>query len=122
MAQDEEKYQAKMQFFMNASHELKTPLTLILLAAERLSGKDSPAKECKTILTNTKKMLALITELVDIRKADLGIGSLNLKRLNMSQMVARLSTKSARGRKTNGLPPVTPPKLKTSCWMPTKTK
>lgn len=90
MAQDEEKYQAKMQFFMNASHELKTPLTLILLAAERLSGKDSPAKECKTILTNTKKMLALITELVDIRKADLGIGSLNLKRLNMSQMVARL--------------------------------
>jgi len=36
------------------------------------------------------EMLALITELVDIRKADLGIGSLNLKRLNMSQMVARL--------------------------------
>lgn len=90
IAQDEEKYQAKMQFFMNASHELKTPLTLILLAAEKLLNDSKPAKECKTILTNTKKMLALITELVDIRKVDLGIGNLNLKRLNMSQMICQL--------------------------------
>ena len=87
MVQDEEKYQAKMQFFMNASHELKTPLTLILLAAEKLFNDNKPVKECKTILTNAKKMLALITELVDIRKADLGIGTLNIEHLNMSQLV-----------------------------------
>lgn len=90
MAQDEEKYQAKMQFFMNASHELKTPLTLILLAAEKLFNDNKPVKECKTILTNAKKMLALITELVDIRKADLGIGTLNIEHLNMSQLVRRI--------------------------------
>lgn len=72
IAQDEEKYQSKMQFFMNASHELKTPLTLILLAAEKMrehSGAEN--KEQHSILHNARKMLKLITELVDIRKQDL---------------------------------------------------
>lgn len=90
IAQDEEKYQAKMQFFMNASHELKTPLTLILLAAEKLIDESKPGKECKSILYNVKRMLALISELVDIRKQDLGIASLNLSYLNMSEMLHQL--------------------------------
>lgn len=87
IAQDEEKYQTKMQFFMNASHELKTPLTLILLAAEKLIAESKLDKECKTILHNVKRMLALISELVDIRKQDLGIATLNLSWTNMSRMV-----------------------------------
>lgn len=90
IAQDEEKYQAKMQFFMNASHELKTPLTLILLAAEKLINESKPSKECKTILYNVKRMLALISELVDIRKQDLGLSTLNLSWTNMSQMIRQL--------------------------------
>ena len=55
MAKDEEKYQAKMQFFMNASHELKTPLTLILLSAEQLLNQSLFAKECKSIFSNAKR-------------------------------------------------------------------
>ncbi len=90
IAQDEEKYQSKMQFFMNASHELKTPLTLILLAAEKLINESKPGKECRVILYNVKRMLALISELVDIRKQDLGIATLNLGYLNMSQIVRQL--------------------------------
>ena len=90
IAQDEEKYQAKMQFFMNASHELKTPLTLILLAAEKLMGKSQPGKEHHTILHNARNMLALITELVDIRKQDLGIASLNLSHINLTQITRQL--------------------------------
>lgn len=90
IAQDEEKYQAKMRFFMNASHELKTPLTLVLLATEKLIGKNQPNKEFNTILYNIKRMLALIAELVDIRKQDLGISSLNLERVNMSRLIERM--------------------------------
>ena len=90
IAQDEEKYQSKMQFFMNVSHELKTPLTLILLAAEKLMNETNPGKEGKTILYNVKRMLALISELVDIRKQDLGISTLNLGWVNMSQMLRQL--------------------------------
>lgn len=90
IAKDEEKYQAKMQFFMNASHELKTPLTLILLAAEKLMVKQQPDKDHHTILNNARKMLALITELVDIRKQDLGIATLKLEPLNLSQITRQL--------------------------------
>lgn len=91
MRQDEERYQQKMQFFMNASHELKTPLTLILLAAEKLD-KDTPAEKenCNTILSNTKKMLALISELVDIRKTDLGIGKLEQVHFDLSRLTRQL--------------------------------
>lgn len=90
IAQDEEKYQAKMQFFMNASHELKTPLTLILLATEKLVGNRQPDKGHHTILYNAKKMLTLITELVDIRKQDLGIASLTMEHLNISEITRQL--------------------------------
>lgn len=90
IAQDEKKYQSKMQFFMNASHELKTPLTLILLAAEKLIDANQPGKECRTILYNVKRMLALISELVDIRKQDLGLSTLHLGWINMSQMIHQL--------------------------------
>lgn len=86
---DEEKYQSKMRFFMNVSHELKTPLTLIMLAAERMAELNL-SKECMAILSNSRKMLLLITELVDIRKADLGINQLELSYQNMSELVAQL--------------------------------
>ncbi len=90
MAKDEEKYQAKMQFFMNASHELKTPLTLILLSAEQLLNQSLFAKECKSIFSNAKKMMSLITELVDIRKVDLGINTLGLGDVNISRLTQQL--------------------------------
>lgn len=88
---DEEKHQSKMRFFMNISHELKTPLTLIMLAAERMA-QFNLSKECIPILSNAKKMLSLITELVDIRKADLGLDQLALSHQSMSELVRQLYT------------------------------
>ena len=57
---------------MNVSHELKTPLTLIMLSAEKLM-ETGISQSVSAIWNNSKKMLALIAELIDIRKADLGI-------------------------------------------------
>lgn len=90
LEQDEEKYQAKIQFFMNASHELKTPLTLIQLAAEKLVMENRLSRECNVILHQTRRMFALISELVDFRKTDLGISALTLERVNLSQMVRKI--------------------------------
>lgn len=86
---EEEKHQSKMRFFMNISHELKTPLTLITLAAERMAELNL-SKECMTILSNSQRMLSLITELVDIRKTDLGINHLDLSFQNISELVEQL--------------------------------
>lgn len=90
LEQDEEKYQAKMRFFMNASHELKTPLTLVMLAGEKLEAEGKGGEACSSILRNTRKMLGMISELVDIRKTDLGIVHLELSRVNLSEMLYQL--------------------------------
>lgn len=86
ITQEKEKYQEKMQLFTNTSHELKTPLTLISLATEKLNDIIQ-ADECKTILSNTKHMQALITELIDIKKQDMGMSSIKLSYLNVSEML-----------------------------------
>lgn len=86
---DEERYQSKLHFFMNVSHELKTPLTLISLAVERILDSRF-SKECSSIRTNSQKILSLIAEMVDIRKTDLGINQLSLSSLNMNEFVRLL--------------------------------
>lgn len=86
---DEERYQSKMIFFMNISHELKTPLALIMLAVERLGG-EKQCKETYLILSNAKKMLKLITEMVDIRRTDLGINELKISEIDMQDITAQI--------------------------------
>lgn len=86
---DEERYQSKMRFFMNVSHELKTPLTLIMLSAEKLM-EAGISQSVSAIWNNSKKMLALIAELIDIRKADLGINKLLLTHQNIATLVGQL--------------------------------
>lgn len=72
----EELYQAKQQFFINVSHEFKTPLTLISLAAEQISI-NNPSKECDSIKKNTTHLSSLISEMMELRKGELGINSYN---------------------------------------------
>ncbi len=75
-------HQLKLQFFMNISHEFKTPLTLILSAIERLNINNHYSLEhnsmYESISRNANKLLALITELMDFRKTDIGKDVLHL--------------------------------------------
>lgn len=87
---DEERYQSKIRFFMNASHELKTPLTLILLSIERITKADEFKKEFNIISSQAKRMMSLISELVDFRKADLGINSLECSQTNISNILRNI--------------------------------
>ena len=85
---DEENHQLKLQFFMNISHEFKTPLTLILSSVERMEDEFSrtvgqvPQKiqeSFNSVSRNANRLLTMITELVDFRKSDLNIADLNLQ-------------------------------------------
>lgn len=86
---EQEMFQSKLNFFMSVSHELKTPLTLITLAAEKIAEKHFTL-EHKSILSNAKRMLSLITELVDIRKADLGIKQMNFVYEDIDLLIRQL--------------------------------
>lgn len=92
---DEENHQLKLQFFMNISHEFKTPLTIILSSIEKMERDIQNAQMPKvvsdslnSISRNANRLLSLITELVDFRKSDLNISSLNLKKDNIDKCVS----------------------------------
>ncbi len=65
----------KSQFFTNISHELRTPLTLIIGQIENLLEDIKNAKsrkQIKSIDSNTKRLLELINQMLDISKLEAG--------------------------------------------------
>jgi ligand-binding sensor domain-containing protein/signal transduction histidine kinase/AraC-like DNA-binding protein len=75
-AHQKEFYRLKMEFFTNISHELRTPLTLILGPVENLKDKlqNDPFldRQVSQIKKNADRLLRLIGELMDFRKAETG--------------------------------------------------
>ncbi|RZJ81309.1 MAG: hybrid sensor histidine kinase/response regulator, partial [Flavobacterium sp.] len=71
----DELYKMKLNFFTNISHEIRTPLTLILGPLERLiDGTDhtNTSKTLGLIKNNADRLMKLVTELLDFRKAEEG--------------------------------------------------
>ena len=67
--------EAKLQFFMNISHEIRTPMSLIIGPLYKLIGSDQDSDRQRTydiIRRNAERILALINQLMDIRKIDKG--------------------------------------------------
>jgi ligand-binding sensor domain-containing protein/signal transduction histidine kinase/DNA-binding response OmpR family regulator len=66
----------KLQFFTNISHEIRTPLTLIISPLEKLIDKtqNEPElnRELQPIKNNADRLMNLVTELLDFRKAESG--------------------------------------------------
>lgn len=95
-AKNEENHQLKLQFFMNVSHEFKTPLTLILSSIENISSHQAKGvsdigkvKEYFEVITrNASRLLRMINELVDFRKSDLNIAQLNLAEDNIEDYLS----------------------------------
>ncbi len=63
----------KMQFLINATHDIRSPLTLILSPLEKLrarsSDKDEQA-ELDIIHHNAQRILGLVNQILDLRKID----------------------------------------------------
>lgn len=66
----------KLQFFINVSHEFRTPLTLILNPVDKIiSSFDKPEVvkySAHQIQRSARKLLSLVNQLLDFRKMDLG--------------------------------------------------
>ncbi len=63
----------KLQFFTNVSHEVRTPLTLILVPLDRLivSLRESPyASDLRLIQKNANRLLRVINQILDFRKVE----------------------------------------------------
>ncbi len=77
----------KLNFFTNISHELRTPLTLIISPLNELMGNldISPkvTKKLSVIEKNANRLLNLINQLLDFRKAEYGLLQLNVSKGNI---------------------------------------
>lgn len=72
----EELYQLKLNFFTNVSHEIRTPLTLILGPLEKLMDITrenlNVHRQLSNVKNNADRLMRLVTELLDFRKAEAG--------------------------------------------------
>ncbi|MFD2034758.1 two-component regulator propeller domain-containing protein [Belliella marina] len=68
--------QMKLRFFINVSHEFRTPLTLILNPVDKILSAFNDPEEVKTsaytIQRSARRLLNLVNQLLDLRKMDLG--------------------------------------------------
>jgi len=67
--------EAKLQFLTNISHDIRTPLTLVINPLKKLLNSDSDplrTKSYKTMMRNTDRILHLTNQLLDVRKIDKG--------------------------------------------------
>ena len=85
-------WEQQRQFVADASHELKTPLTVILSNAQMLSGNgdDSELREKLTtnILTVSQQMKDLVVKLLNSAQVDQGIGTMEFSVFNLSDTVS----------------------------------
>lgn len=71
---EKEIYNAKINFFTNITHEIRTPLTLIKMPLDKImaTGRYTPEseKDLRTIQANTDRLLSLTNQILDMRKME----------------------------------------------------
>lgn len=91
---EKEIYQAKIEFFTNITHEIQTPLTLIVGPIEWLSKKFDKDPDVKKSLTiaerNTRRLTELASQLLDFRKTEADQFSLNFVKTDIVGLVTDL--------------------------------
>ncbi|RDC54533.1 hybrid sensor histidine kinase/response regulator [Pedobacter chinensis] len=87
LTKEKEINEHKLEFFTNISHEIRTPLTLIVGPLEKLmeNAKDNPSlnRDLQPIKNNADRLMNLVTELLDFRKAESGKMKLNVSPGNL---------------------------------------
>lgn len=88
---EKEIYQAKIEFFTNVAHEIKTPLTLIKGPMEKIMKKNGHAFDMtgnlKLMEKNTNRLLELTNQLLDFRKTETKGFSLSFVKTDISAIV-----------------------------------
>ncbi|WP_026351017.1 hybrid sensor histidine kinase/response regulator transcription factor [Dyadobacter beijingensis] len=92
MGKEREIYNAKIDFFTNVAHEIRTPLTLIKMPLDKLlvSRKSDPEmmESLNMIDKNTSRLIDLTNQLLDFRKAEANNYSLNFTKTDINDLLS----------------------------------
>ena len=79
------------QFVADASHELKTPLSVIMTNAELIQGEDATVEDCKAfsrnILSTSYQMRSLVENMLEVARVDSGKEQMRFAIVDFSQLV-----------------------------------
>ena len=84
----ERAWQEQRQFVADASHELKTPLTVIMTNAELLQTGPAPEQYARSILTMSRQMKTLLEGLLELARVDNGAARAAFGELDLSELVS----------------------------------
>jgi signal transduction histidine kinase len=80
------------QFVADASHELKTPLAVILANAELLQSEETPEEDkrkfSRNILSTTYQMRTLVENMLEMARVDNGTVRMNFAPLDLSELIS----------------------------------
>ena len=103
----------KTEFFSNISHELKTPLNILLATIQLLRdksyiNKDSQEKQMRnryldTMYQNCNRLLRLINNIIDLTRLDVGFLELNFRNHNIVQIVEDITLSVAEYVENKGI-------------------
>ena len=89
----EEMGEAKLRFFMNISHDIRTPMTLIITPLLSLMKQDKdPHRQgvYKTMKRNSERILHLINQMMDLRKIDKGMMRMRMQETDLVEFVGEI--------------------------------
>lgn len=88
----------RRELVANVSHDLKTPLTMIKAYAEMIrdltgENKEKRDSQLDVIISETDRLTALVTDLIQISRDENEIRNLNPEIFNLSQMISDVTTR-----------------------------
>lgn len=88
----EKAWDEQKQFIADASHELKTPLTVIMTNAEMLADEEYSTEDkkgfTKNILSMSKRMRGLVESLLELARMDNGVCRKTTEELSFSKLIS----------------------------------
>ena len=87
----EDAFNKQKDFIADASHELKTPLAVIMASSDELKGSKANEKYVDNIKYESERMNNLIKSLLDLSKLEKGVSISNYKEENISKIIERIS-------------------------------
>lgn len=89
-----ELYNAKIDFFTHIAHEIRTPISLIKAPLDALNrkNKDKGLNDYIVVMErNTNRLMSLINQLLDFRKAEKHSHTVNYRQLNIIELLRNLT-------------------------------
>jgi len=104
---EKELYQAKISFFINIAHEIRTPLTLIKSPLDKvMRNTEVPKEVMKDLIVvnkNSDRLLALVNQLLDFRKTEIKGYSLNFVKTDIRVLIQDIYDRFKNAAEKDGL-------------------